>query len=104
VPNIVQEAYACTRDVQVQVGVRTRLKITANVTIQVVNFGTYDLSHARFLASLNSSNRPDVSLALDPTSFGINFRVVKKERNERAVSNVEKQVQIVFYIESFPAN
>jgi hypothetical protein len=101
VPNIVQEPYACTRDQQVQVGERTKLKITANVKVVVTNFGNINLSSGQFLAALNGT---DVALSMAPGNAGVSFRLVKKDRTQQVISSVEKQIQVTFYIEVFLIN
>jgi hypothetical protein len=96
VPNMESEAYACTRDVQVQTGERTKLRVAANVKVIVTNFGRVQLNTDELILKLSGA---DVTLSLGQSSQKLIYRVVKKDRIEQAISANEKQLQVTFYLE-----
>lgn len=96
VPNIVQEPYACTRDVQVQTGERTKLRVGANIKVVIANIGKIELNSDEFVAKLVDS---DVVLSLGKTDQKMIYRLVKKDRSEQILSETEKQIQVTFVIE-----
>lgn len=97
VPNMVSEPYACTRDVQVQTGERLTSHSVAQVKIVVSNFGAIDLSKESFKVALLNN---DVVLTLAKASDKVIIRVVKKDQEVQAISEIEKVIKTTFTIEA----
>lgn len=108
VPNMVSEPYACTRDVRVKVGERTKIRVSANAKIVVTNFGQVEVNGNELMARIATSAafdlgkrdvKAEIVLSLGKNDQKVLYRVLKKEASVQVISETEKRIQTVFYLE-----
>lgn len=97
IPNMETETYACTKEVQVQVGERIKLHTAISLQVIFQNFGAIDVSKEKMEASIVNQ---EVKLRLTARSGKVIFRVVKTERKPRNLSQNELQIDMVMTIQA----
>lgn len=101
VPNRVTEPYACTKPVQVQTGETVKNHVIAAVKVVLSNFGQLDISKEQLVLKLQGK---DVGITLGQTSKKVIFRLVKKDQQVQAMSDIETRITTTFTLEAMSSD